>query len=51
VYGEFARIQEAERIAASSVNLLALVNRAELSEARALADVANDAAKTAAGKC
>jgi DNA-binding IscR family transcriptional regulator len=28
VYGEFHRIQEAERAAASSVNLLALVNRA-----------------------
>jgi membrane protein len=37
VYGEFARIQEAERNAASGVNLLALVNRAELSETRALA--------------
>jgi len=29
VYGEFARIQEAERQAASSVTLLALVNRAQ----------------------
>ena len=28
VYGEFARIQEAERVAASSVDMLALVNRA-----------------------
>ena len=28
VYGEFARIQEAERVAASSVDILALVNRA-----------------------
>jgi len=30
VYGEFQRIQEAERAAASSVTLLALVNRAQL---------------------
>ena len=30
VYGEFQRIQEAERQAASSVTLLALVNRAQL---------------------
>jgi membrane protein len=29
VYGEFARIQEAERVAASTVSLLALVNRAQ----------------------
>jgi len=29
VYGEFQRIQEAERQAAASVSLLALVNRAE----------------------
>ena len=29
VYGEFARIQEAERLAASSVTMLALVNRAQ----------------------
>jgi hypothetical protein len=30
VFGEFQRIQEAERQAASSVTLLALVNRAQL---------------------
>ncbi len=29
VYGEFARIEEAERIAASSVTMLDLVNRAQ----------------------
>jgi len=29
VYGEFARIEEAERQAASSVTMLALVNRAQ----------------------
>lgn len=29
VYGEFARIQEAERVAASAVNMLALVHRAQ----------------------
>jgi len=29
VFGEFARIQEAERQAADSVSLLALVNRAQ----------------------
>jgi DNA-binding IscR family transcriptional regulator len=29
VYGEFARIQEAEKIAASSISMLALVHRAE----------------------
>ncbi len=29
VYGEFARIEEAERVAASSVTMLDLVNRAQ----------------------
>jgi membrane protein len=29
VYGEFARIQEAEKVAASSISMLSLVNRAE----------------------
>jgi len=38
VYGEFARIQEAERKAAGSVNLLTLVNRAASGRLRAVAD-------------
>ena len=43
VYGEFHRIEEAERQAAASVNLLALVNRAQ--GLRQLTGPANNAAK------
>jgi hypothetical protein len=49
VYGEFARIEEAERQAAASVTMLALVNRAqarlELAAPSPAATPSNDANK------
>lgn len=50
VYGEFARIQEAERKAAGSVNLLTLVNRAASGRLRAVADARTEKPGKAAGR-